>query len=367
MTEDDMDKVEVLCFNKILSKWYIQNARDLLWRSTRDPYKIWLSEVILQQTRVVQGTPYYVKFTSNYPTVYDLAAAPLQEVLRLWQGLGYYSRARNLHASARMVVEEYGGEFPRTARELVKLKGLGAYTAAAIASFAFDEPVPAIDGNVYRVMARIFGIETDILSPAAKKEFFSLGQTLISQDDPATYNQAMIEFGALQCVPVAPNCEVCVFKARCFAYAHQAQDRLPVKAKKIKARSRYLNYFILYNGQRIALKERVGKGIWNGLYDFYEIETQEPHGQLEDFAESYGLNHLLRGGVVEPVDKAFVHLLTHQKLHVRFWKVDFGQQALPALPEAYGVFDLDRVGSLPKPILIDQVLRQEGFLEQDEE
>ncbi|PWJ60304.1 A/G-specific adenine glycosylase [Dyadobacter jejuensis] len=363
MALESLDKVEILYFNKILNSWYSQNARDLLWRSTKDPYKIWLSEIILQQTRVAQGTPYYLKFVREYPTVFDLARAEQQDVLRLWQGLGYYSRARNMHATAQRIVAEFDGLFPRSAKELLQFKGLGAYTAAAVASFAFDEVVPAIDGNVYRVLARIFGISADILKPEGKREFQRLAEGLISREDPATYNQAMIEFGALQCVPVAPDCANCVFSDHCYAYAHQAQGRLPVKTKKAKARNRYLNYFILHNHETLVMKERIGKGIWEGLYDFYEIESDEPMAVLDSFSADSGLLDLLGQGVVSEVPKSFVHLLTHQKLHVQFWRVDFREGAIPDLPNGYKVYPLLEIEKLPKPILIDLVLKEEGLLE----
>src|SRR5690606_26841183 len=202
--------IDMRGFSKLLIDWYLQNRRELPWRETTDPYRIWSSEIILQQTRVAQGLPYYFSFVQAFPTVVDLASADEQQVLKLWQGLGYYSRARNLHATAREIARK-NGQFPSTYKELLKLKGIGSYTAAAIASFAFGEAVPAVDGNVFRVLSRIFGVDTDIASSAAKTVFMELAASLMPKDDPAIFNQALMEFGALQCVPKNPDCVRCVF------------------------------------------------------------------------------------------------------------------------------------------------------------
>ena len=202
-------------FSNSLTAWYLQNKRDLPWRNTTDPYKIWLSEIMLQQTRVAQGLPYFLRFIESFPTVFDLANASEEEVLKLWQGLGYYSRARNLHATAKIIANDYGGDFPNNFKELLKLKGVGDYTAAAIASFSFNEVIPVVDGNVYRVLARYFDIETNIALPKAKKEFFELASELISKENPALFNQAIMEFGALQCVPQNPDCSKCVLNSSC--------------------------------------------------------------------------------------------------------------------------------------------------------
>ncbi len=227
-------------FAPVLEAWYERHKRNLPWRHTRDPYAIWLSEVILQQTRVVQGLPYYERFLNAYPHVQAMADADERDILRLWQGLGYYSRARNMHQTARQIVSERAGKFPDTYQELLRLKGIGAYTAAAIASFAFGERVAVVDGNVYRVLARVFGISEDITTTGAKKTFATLAQTLIgAAQDPATYNQAIMEFGAIQCTPVAPDCLLCPVHAHCVAFQTGRQHLLPVKSKK-NARSRTL-------------------------------------------------------------------------------------------------------------------------------
>ncbi|GGC08300.1 A/G-specific adenine glycosylase [Dyadobacter sediminis] len=356
------DHFQVIDFNKKLKSWYLKNHRPLLWRQTTDPYKIWLSEIILQQTRVAHGTPYYEKFLHHYPTVFDLANADERDVLRLWQGLGYYSRARNMHFTARQIVNEYGGRFPETAAKLSKLKGLGNYTAAAIASFAFGEAVAAIDGNVYRVMSRIFGIQSDMLSNEGKKEFAALAKELVSHEDPATYNQAMIEFGAIQCVPVSPDCSVCPFNDICYAYAFKMQNQLPVKSKKGAVKKRFFNYFIIQKGEKLALRERTAKDIWKGLYDFFLVESAKPLVSPEDFAGYKTLNELSQTGIIREIPKEYIHVLSHQKLHVHFWWITVPLEKSPDLPENLAFYSKEEVEELPKPILIDTVLKEVHYL-----
>ncbi len=348
-------------FSQKLIHWYHRHHRDLPWRRTTDPYKIWLSEIILQQTRVVQGMPYYERFVESYPTVHDLARADEQEVLRLWQGLGYYSRARNLHHTARQVVSAYEGDFPGSYAELLKLKGVGEYTAAAIASFAFNEAVPAVDGNVYRVLARIFGIKTDITHSSAKREFTAAARKLIPADDPATFNQAMIEFGAIQCQPVAPDCLLCPFNESCYAFEHGAQKLLPVKSKKAKVKKRFLNYIVLESDGQLAMKERTGKDVWKGLYDFPLIETAREADAPDDlFAEDFFARWSKTGQLTVP-QKTYVHLLTHQKLHVRFWKIAASSVQTGELPEGVAFYNKAQIEALPKPILIDTYIKEQFF------
>lgn len=304
-------------FGKLLTNWYLENRRNLPWRETTDPYAIWLSEIILQQTRVAQGMPYYLAFMDAFPTVAALANADEQQVLRLWQGLGYYSRARNLHAAARFIAHERGSQFPESYRELLTLKGVGTYTAAAIASISYGERVPVVDGNVFRVLSRVFGIDTDIAQPSAKGEFTELAATLMT-DDPATFNQAMMEFGALQCVPKNPDCRSCIFNHMCYALQHRMVDRLPVKSKKAKARERHFNYLVFRDAaNQTIVRQRTGRDIWKNLYEFPLVETTAPVNYA-DHPDAFPLAPAYR--VSEPV--RVLHKLTHQHLHISFWKVD---------------------------------------------
>ena len=313
-----------MIFSKQLIKWYLQNKRDLPWRETEDPYLIWLSEIMLQQTRVAQGLPYYEAFVNAFPTVFDLANATEEQVLKLWQGLGYYSRARNLHFTAKYVAYEMNGTFPDTYKELLLLKGVGDYTAAAIASFSFKEAVPVVDGNVYRVLSRVFQVETDISIASAKKEFQGLALQLMPKKEPALFNQAIMEFGALQCVPKSPNCEVCVFNSKCLALKNNKVGSLPVKTKKTKVTNRYLNYLVFEDqNQNMQIQKRAAKGIWQNLYEFPLIETNYDVNLEEIIAlvseqntEEYEINSVQNLNAV-PVS----HKLSHQNLSIQFWKV----------------------------------------------
>ena len=344
--------------------WYQQHKRNLPWRHTLDPYLIWLSEIILQQTRVAQGMPYYHRFVEAFPTVHDLAQASQQEVLRLWQGLGYYSRARNLHACAQIIVEQYDGKFPTTYKELLSLKGIGTYTAAAIASFAYNETVPVVDGNVYRVLSRVFGVKDDILSPMGQKNFRQLAETLVPEGEAHVYNQAIMEFGALQCTPTNPACLLCPVSTMCYAYQHGQQMALPVKLKKTKVKKRYLHYLVLHDGDTWWMKQRPEKGIWAGLNDFYLIETDEP--QSWDTLEDTLLSRLMAKQTITLEDATpYKHQLTHQQLHVVFFKVQIKHTApLGALLEDNGLtaYSVEAVKTLPKPILVDNYLHDQNIL-----
>ena len=313
-----------MIFSNLLIQWYLQNMRDLPWRNTTNPYPIWLSEIILQQTRVAQGTPYFYAFLESFPTVYDLAQADEQQVLKLWQGLGYYSRARNLHQTSQYIVNELGGIFPNSFSGLLQLKGIGEYTAAAIASFAYNEPVPVVDGNVFRVLSRYFGIESDISAGKTKKEFTALAAELLPKDQPALFNQAIMEFGALQCVPKSPNCGDCIFNTSCVALQKGLVGELPVKSKKLKVSHRYLNYIVVTdtNGNT-KLQQRTDKGIWYNLYEFPLIETQQEEGfeiiaPLIQKDNSFGAS-VVSIQEVNPV--SIIHKLSHQHLHIKFWTV----------------------------------------------
>jgi A/G-specific adenine glycosylase len=337
-------------FSPRIIAWYQHNRRDLPWRHTRDPYKIWLSEVILQQTRVAQGMPYYLRFVEAYPTVFDLAAAPEQEVMRLWQGLGYYSRARNLHQTAQFIAQQRNGLFPDTFSSLLQLKGIGTYTAAAIASFAFDEPVAVVDGNVYRVLSRVFGIETDIASTAGQKEFWTLANTLIPPDQAAVFNQAMMEFGAIQCTPTSPDCLLCPLQAQCQANATGKVAALPVKSKKVKVKERFFNYFVVAQNGQLALKQRNTRDIWQQLYDFYLVESDAPLTSI-DALDDATLRDILPQVIIEPPARAYTHVLTHQRIQAQFW-VLHAPDTLLTLPSELQFFSHEAIEALPKPVLI---------------
>jgi A/G-specific adenine glycosylase len=311
-------------FTNSLTQWYLQNKRDLPWRKTVDPYKIWLSEIMLQQTRVAQGTPYFLSFVSAFPTVFDLAAANEEQVLKLWQGLGYYSRARNLHKTAQYVANELSGIFPGNYNDLLKLKGVGEYTAAAIASFSYNEAVPVVDGNVFRVLSRYFNIDTDIAAASAKKEFAALAFELMPKNNPAVFNQAIMEFGALQCVPKSPNCDVCIFNTSCAGLQKKKVEILPVKSKKLKVRNRFFNYLVVSDdNENTIIQKRTAKGIWHNLYEFPLIETDAPEDF--DFIASNIQDEFFKNNSVTSVEdcneKSIIHKLSHQHLHIKFWKI----------------------------------------------
>ena len=311
-------------FSKALIQWYLQNKRDLPWRNDTNPYTIWLSEIMLQQTRVAQGLPYFLRFTTAFPTVFDLANADEEEVLKLWQGLGYYSRARNLHKTAKQIAFEFNGKFPKTYSELLNLKGIGEYTAAAIASFAYNESVPVVDGNVFRVLSRYFDVETDIASAGAKKEFTQLAAELLPKGQADFFNQAIMEFGALQCVPKNPDCGVCVFNDSCMALQKKKVAKLPVKSKKTKVTNRHFNYLVFSDeNNNTIISKRTQKGIWLNLYEFPLLETEkkESESTVLDFIknQSFVENRIQEIQLYNP--ESIVHKLSHQHLSIKFWKV----------------------------------------------
>ena len=354
-------------FAERLIAWYRHHARSLPWRNTRNPYYIWLSEIILQQTRVAQGQDYYLRFIEEFPDVFALAQADEQQVLRLWQGLGYYSRARNLHHTARHIVQALGGKFPDNYQNLLKLKGVGNYTAAAIASFAFSEPIAVVDGNVYRVLARYFGNETDIASSKAYATFFALAQSLLPSDQSATFNQAMMEFGALQCVPVSPKCLFCPFQVDCVAFATGRQAMLPVKQKKTKVRDRYFQYIVLRSHEGdLWLQPRRRADIWKGLFDFYLLEENDELALQKAMAADPLANALVKEKEVEQSSsKRYVHLLTHQKIYARFHTFVASGQLIERLTNQHAP-GLIRVTSqeldaYPVPVLINKYLKETHF------
>ncbi|MCC6835103.1 MAG: A/G-specific adenine glycosylase [Cytophagales bacterium] len=343
-------------FARLVVDWYERYKRDLPWRHTRDPYKIWLSEIILQQTRVAQGLPYYKAFIARYSTVAKLTAAPQDEVLRLWQGLGYYSRARNLHACAKKIVNEHKGKFPNSYQELLKLPGVGTYTAAAIASLAFNEPVAVVDGNVFRVLARVFGIAHNIASPAGKKFFFNKANELIDREKPSVFNQAVMEFGALHCTPKNPACSSCPLARMCIANQQSIQTQLPVKETRTKVKVRYLYYLVLKKGAKLFLRKRAPGDIWNGLYDFYLIE--EPKATQTQKLVDKRLKVKPRS-----VSKVYKHILSHQKLMVRFIEPAEISAALEKQIKTTGMklYSIKQIEQLPKPVLISRFLHDAGY------
>lgn len=344
-----------------LIHWYKLNHRDLPWRHTRDPYYIWLSEIILQQTRVAQGLPYYERFVETYPTVFDLAKASEQEVIRLWQGLGYYSRARNLHQTAQQVVNEYDGVFPNTYQGLLKLKGIGPYTAAAIASFAYDEAVAVVDGNVYRVLSRVFGIDTDIASTEGQKQFAQLAATLISPQQPALYNQAIMEFGAIHCTPLSPDCLLCPLQAECVANATGRVSQLPVKIKKVKIKERFFHYFVIIQNGQVAMRKRTQKDVWQHLYDFYLIEADHLASSLEELPLSIQFQHLLSQGTISLPSRVYTHVLTHQRIYAKFWKINLPPDFEIVTPLQLDFLTPNTLEDVPKPVLITSYWKEAFF------
>jgi A/G-specific adenine glycosylase len=303
-----------------LIAWYKQHKRDLPWRNTADPYRVWLSEIMLQQTQVAQGLSYYLTFTETFPTIIDLAKAPEDKVMRLWQGLGYYSRARNLHAAAKEVAANYTGKFPATYDAIKSLKGVGDYTAAAISSIAFNLPYAVVDGNVYRVLARLYNLHTPVNSGAGKKEFQLLADELLNKKHPGLHNSAMMEFGALWCKPQNPKCDTCPVQEHCLAFANNTVAGLPVKDKKTKVRDRYFHYFIFNYRDFVYIQKRVANDIWQNLYEFYLIETagaQSPEMLLQHKSIK-ALAKKIKVLSVVPVKK---HILSHQHIYATFYEL----------------------------------------------
>lgn len=301
--------------------WYSTNKRDLPWRKTSDPYKIWISEIILQQTRVAQGTQYYLRFIERFPAIADLANAAEDDVLKLWQGLGYYTRARNLHATAKKIVADFNGEFPSDYKTILSLKGIGGYTAAAIASIAFDLPHPAIDGNIYRVLSRYFGIETPIDSTRGKKEFQEIAEALMPAQNAGFHNQAFMEFGALQCTPKAPDCGKCPLFETCFAAQNNMIDQLPVKSKKTNQRARYFLYFLIEDGDFIYLEKRKQNDIWKNLYQLPLVESDTELSDQQILAlETPFLQNM--NSTVKSVSFQKKHILSHQIIFARMVHVE---------------------------------------------
>ncbi|SIP96233.1 A/G-specific adenine glycosylase [Maribacter ulvicola] len=349
-----------MSFSSKILDWYHENKRSLPWRETIDPYKIWLSEIILQQTRVAQGTPYYLRFTEVFSTVADLANADEEQVLKLWQGLGYYSRARNLHAAAKMVVDEYGGEFPDNYKKLLTLKGVGDYTASAISSICFNEPQAVVDGNVYRVLARYYGVDIPINSTEGIKYFKTLAEKVMDEKAIRDYNQGIMEFGAIQCTPKKPLCLLCPLSDSCVALEKGLVNDLPVKLKKTKVRNRYFNYLIpIYKDaegiQFTRLNQRIGKGIWQNLWEFPLLESKDVL-KIEEVTIKYKevLKDIKSREVLVFNDNAVVHKLSHQHLYTKFWLVYTNDTFNDMIP-------VREITHFPVPVLIADFIKAFKF------
>ena len=344
-------------FSKTLTHWYSVHKRSLPWRETQNPYRVWLSEIILQQTQVNQGLPYYERFLERFPTIQHLSKATEQEVLRQWQGLGYYSRARNLHATAKHIVANFDGDFPTTYRELIKLKGIGDYTASAIASICNDEPCAVVDGNVYRVLSRYFRIKTPINTTQGIKEFKSLAQSLLPTSNIGEYNQAIMEFGARQCKPRNPDCTVCPLSSKCLALKHREITTLPVKLKKTKVRTRYFNYLVFVSQGKTILEKRVSpKDIWQNLYQFPLVETQNEMTQ-NSFRTHTHVKEVLNASSTSITlfnNDSIVHKLSHQHLFTKFWIIENSQNIDQGIP----VSEIERY---PVPALIKNFIDKFDF------
>ncbi len=346
-------------FGSEIIRWYYRHKRDLPWRNTKNPYRIWLSEIILQQTRVDQGMAYYHRFVQKYPTVKKLASANEDEVLKLWQGLGYYSRARNLHHTAKEIVKKYKGVFPKEYDQIRALKGIGEYTSGAILSFAFNKKFPVVDGNVFRLLSRYFGIETPIDSSGAKKEFYALAGELMEQHSPSDFNQAIMEFGSRQCKPQNPDCSVCPLNGNCVALAQKKVDQLPVKNKKTKIRNRYLNYLVISQNKKIFLNKRNGNDIWKNLYDFPSIETSKKFSEKK-FIASKEWETLFGKSKIKllSVSPEYRHLLSHQTIHAKFYELNLPSEKMFAGKNKCILVSKKELKKIAVPKLIENYLER---------
>lgn len=340
-----------------LINWFAENRRDLPWRHNPTPYQVWLSEIILQQTRVNQGWDYYLRFVEKCPTVNDLANATEEEVLKMWQGLGYYSRARNLHQCAKQIVEQYGGQFPADFEKLKQLKGIGDYTAAAIASIAFDLPHAVVDGNVYRVLSRLFDIDTPININEGQTVFAKIADDLLNRKQPGLHNQAMMEFGALQCTPKNPNCLLCPLQAQCLAFANQTVMQRPVKLQKLKITTRYFNYLVFRIEGNVYLHKRSGNDIWKNLYDFPCIESENPM-TVEEVIASEKFQQLIenKSFTIIKTSPTFTHKLTHRTIIAQFIEIKLEEKLLRIETKELFLTPETDLGNFPIPRLIDLYL-----------
>ncbi len=353
-------------FSKILIGWYLENLRDLPWRQTKNPYRIWVSEIILQQTRVNQGIGYFDRFINQFPDIYSLANAKDDEVMKAWEGLGYYSRARNMLETARFIANHLQGRFPENHHELSKLKGIGQYTAAAIASIAFDEPVAVVDGNVSRLLSRHFGISQPLNTASGIKILRQIANRLMDKSQPGIFNQAMMEFGALQCVPINPDCSACSFRQTCFAFSQNRIKELPKRNNKPKPSSRYFNYILFVAPDKsVIIKQRTGKDIWINLYDLPLIEANEllTRDKLKNYLQ-FSEYISMASGDKEITTKDYRHILTHQVIQARFFKIQFNNND-DIGGNGFLKASQHELKKYPFPRLITKYLIEEGLINVD--
>ena len=340
-----------------LFSWYRTHKRNLPWRNTKNPYKIWLSEIILQQTRIEQGLPYYLKFIDKYPSIQHIADAPIDEVVRLWQGLGYYSRVRNLYLCAKTVSQQFNGKFPEDRAILLKLPGIGPYTSAAIASFAFGKKEAVVDGNVIRFITRMYGIEQDISLGSTVKKINKIVADLIPEDNPDTFNQAIMEFGALQCIPGKPNCDSCIFEISCVARQSRIQNIIPVKNNKLKKRPRFFDYLVIEQSGKVLMHKRKGNDIWKGLFEFFLLETSHKTS-FDQLILPYQLIKNPQKWHIEDETKWHRHILTHQIIMCRFIRIILNSRETTNISDwhGYDLYSHSEIEALPKPILLAKYL-----------
>jgi A/G-specific adenine glycosylase len=341
--------------SKMLAEWYRKNSRDLPWREDINPYRVWVSEIILQQTRVIQGIGYYKRFLESFPTIYDLADSPIDKVMKVWQGLGYYSRARNMHFTAKYVVKHYNGIFPDDIDELLKLKGIGDYSAAALISIAYNKPFAAVDGNVYRILSRYYGIDIPVNSSKGKKYFARVANEILDKEYPGQHNQAIMELGALVCLPLTPHCEQCPLSARCLAYNQNTISQFPVKLAKKSISYRYFNYIVIKKDRKRFIKQRPEGDIWTLLYEFPLIET-ETRIEPEEIIQKNEWKVFFPEGIISlHISKEYKHQLSHRLIFVRFFDVQVNEEYLL---DSFIEVDLNSIENYAFPVVIQKYLKQ---------
>lgn len=345
-----------MSFSSKLLLWYNKNKRDLPWRNTSDPYKIWISEIILQQTRVEQGLPYYVRFIQKFPTIKHLALAKEDEILRLWQGLGYYTRARNLHAAAKTILVDHRGVFPKTFEEIKKLKGIGDYTASAIASIAFDLPHATIDGNAVRVLSRLFMLKENFNSANGKKKFKDFANELLDKKNPASFNQALMELGATICKPKNPDCHQCPVIIHCLAYERKLQHKFPLKKKKVSVKNRYFNYAVIKNRNKLLLTRRTGNDIWKNMYDFPLIEAERLLPE-KLFKKALEKKFETASVQIKGYSNVYEHKLSHQTIYARF----FFTALHPKSQKTDGYHSKEQMDKIALPRLIHRFIEENNW------